>query len=100
MTKLGPSLWIGGLGPLHELATVLVPAAFVPVSVQCNISANTNPELQKGGILVSRIPDISGRKSGHFQIVAANHSIFGRKGYNTVDLWHSSTKNEEHWEEN
>ena len=36
-------------------------------------------ELQKGGILVSRIPDISGRKSGHFHIVAANLSIFGIK---------------------
>ena len=43
------------------------------------------PELQKVGILVSRIPDISGRKSGHFQIVAANLSIFGKKDYNTVD---------------
>ena len=40
-------------------------------------------ELQKVGILVSRIPDISGRKSGHFQIVAANLSIFG---YNTIDF--------------
>ena len=26
----------------------------------------TETELQKGGILVSRIPDNSGRKSGHF----------------------------------
>ena len=34
-------------------------------------------DLQKGGILVSRIPDISGIKSGQFQIVAANTSIFG-----------------------
>ena len=33
-------------------------------------------ELQKVSILVSRIPDISGRKSGHFQIVTANLSIF------------------------
>ena len=38
-------MWIGGLGHLHELATVLVPAAFVQVSVQCNISANTTPIL-------------------------------------------------------
>ena len=52
------------------------------------------PELQKGGILVSRIPDISGRKFGHFQIVAADLSIFGMKRFNTVDLLHSSTPNE------
>ena len=38
-----------------------------------------HPELQKGGILVSRKPDISGRKSGHFQIVDTNLSIFGIK---------------------
>ena len=57
-------------------------------------------ELQKVGILVSRIPDISGRKSGHFQIVAANLRIFGIKGYNTVDLWYSSSPNEDNWEEN
>ena len=38
-----------------------------------------NAELQKLSILVSRILDISGRKSGHFQIVAANLSIFGMK---------------------
>ena len=36
-------------------------------------------ELQKGGILISRIPDISGRKSGHFEIVTANLIIFGIK---------------------
>ena len=36
-------------------------------------------KLQKGDILVSRILDISGRKSGHFQIIAANLSIFGIK---------------------
>ena len=36
-------------------------------------------ELHKFGILVSRIPDISGRKSGHFQINATNLSIFGIK---------------------
>ena len=29
------------------------------------------------GILVSRIPDISGRRSRHFQIVGANPCIFG-----------------------
>ena len=33
-------------------------------------------ELQKIGILVPRIPDISGRKSGHFKVVAINISIF------------------------
>ena len=43
-------------------------------------------ELQKGSILVSRIPDIAGRKSGHFQIVAANLSIFGIKKHKMVDL--------------
>ena len=37
------------------------------------------PELHKVGILVSRIPDISGRKSGHFQIVAVNLTIFDIK---------------------
>ena len=31
------------------------------------------------GILVSRMPDISGRKSGHFQILSANLSLFGIK---------------------
>ena len=36
-------------------------------------------ELQNVGILVSRIPDIFGRKSGHFPIVGANLSIFGIK---------------------
>ena len=36
-------------------------------------------ELQKVGILVSRIPDIFGRKSGHFQKVATNFRIFGIK---------------------
>ena len=45
--------------------------------------------MQRDGILVSRILDISGRKSRHFQIVAANLSLFGIKGYNTVDLQHS-----------
>ena len=37
------------------------------------------PELHKVGILVSRIPDIFGRKSGHFQIDAANLRLFGLK---------------------
>ena len=32
-------------------------------------------------------------------IFAANLSIFGIKGYNIVDLWHSSISNEEHLEE-
>ena len=36
-------------------------------------------ELQKVGILVSRIPDIFGRNSGHFQIAASYPSIFGLK---------------------
>ena len=36
-------------------------------------------ELQKFGILVSRIPDTSGRKSGHLQIIASNLSEFGIK---------------------
>ena len=36
-------------------------------------------ELQKVGILVSRIPDIFWRKSGHFQIIAVNLSIFDIK---------------------
>ena len=36
-------------------------------------------ELQKVGILVSRIPDIFGRKSGHFKIAATKPSIFGMK---------------------
>ena len=43
-------------------------------------------ELQKVGILVSRILDISGRKSGHFHIVAANLSILGIKKYNIVNI--------------
>ena len=40
--------------------------------------------MQKGGILVSRIPDISGRKSGHFQIIAAKLSIFLHKKVPTL----------------
>ena len=36
-------------------------------------------ELQKVGILLSRIPDIPGGKSGHFHIVVNNLSIFGIK---------------------
>ena len=43
-------------------------------------------ELQKVGILISRIPDISGRLSGHIQIVAANLTIFGMKCFKIVDL--------------
>ena len=38
------------------------------------------PELQKFGILVSRKPDISLGKSGHFQIFATNLCKFGIKG--------------------
>ena len=38
------------------------------------------PELQKLGILVSRIPDIFGKKSGHFQMIAIYRSKFGTKG--------------------
>ena len=41
--------------------------------------SNMVAELHKFGILVSRIPEISGRKSGHFQINATNLSIFGIK---------------------
>ena len=44
-------------------------------------------ELQKSGILVSRIPDISGRKSGHI------FAYLAYKDFNTVDLLHSSTPN-------
>ena len=40
----------------------------------------TPAELQKVGILVFSIPDIFGRKSGHFQIIVTNSSIFGIKG--------------------
>ena len=43
-------------------------------------------ELQKVGILVSEIPDISGRKSGHFQIVPTYLSKFGIKGSITLDF--------------
>ena len=45
---------------------------FYMITIYCS-------KLQKGGILVSRILDVSGRNSGHFQIVAANLSIFGIK---------------------
>ena len=41
------------------------------------MSATFEAELQLVGILVSRIPDISGRKSGNFEIVATNLRIFG-----------------------
>ena len=46
------------------------------------------------------IPDISGRTSGHFQIVAFNLSIFGRNRKNSINLWHYSTPNEYKWAEN
>ena len=42
-------------------------------------------KLKKVGILVSKIPDISRRKSEHFQIVAVNISILDIEGYNTVN---------------
>ena len=38
-----------------------------------------NLYLQKVGILISRIADISGRKSEHFQIVVGKLSMFGIK---------------------
>ena len=47
--------------------------------VKVGLFAQVSPELQKCGILVSRIPDISWRKSGHFQIVADNLCILGIK---------------------
>jgi len=44
------------------------------------VSSNKiSTELQNVGILVSRIPDISAKKSGHFPIVATNLSIFDIK---------------------
>ena len=43
------------------------------------VYTGVQPELQKGGILVSRIPDNSGGKYGHFQIVVANPIIFAIK---------------------
>ena len=42
-------------------------------------------ELQKVGILVSRIPDISGRKFGHFHNVATNLSILWLKKIHNVN---------------
>ena len=62
---------------------------------------SANAKLKTGFILVSRIPDIFGRKSGHFQIVAAY--FWHKKAPTlqcTVDLWHSFTPNEETLEEN
>ena len=50
--------------------------------------------------LESRILDISGGKSGHFEIVAITWSIFGQKWYNDVNLWHISTPNDYNWLEN
>ena len=52
------------------------------------------------GILVSRIPDISVRKSGHFQIVTINLVILGLKGYKNDNLWQSSTQKDYKWVEN
>ena len=43
-------------------------------------------ELKKGSILVSRIPNISGRKSGHFRIVAINLTTLDQKGYKNYNL--------------
>ena len=54
---------------------------------------HTNPfytELQKVGILVSWIPDNSRRRSGHFQIIAANLSILGIK--RLQDCWFMTHK--------
>ena len=45
-------------------------------------------ELQKAGILVSRIPNISWRESEHFQIVGKILIILGLKGYKNYNLWH------------
>ena len=41
--------------------------------------AQIRSELQNVGILVYRIPDIFGRKSGYFPIFGADLSIFGIK---------------------
>ena len=40
----------------------------------------------KSLFMVSRIPDNFGSKFRHPQIFAVNLSIFGRKGYTTVDF--------------
>ena len=57
-------------------------------------STEDRAELQKG-ILVSRIPDIFGRKSGHFKkkllLILAYAAL---KGLNFVYLRHRSTPNE------
>ena len=45
-----------------------------------------DPELPNVGIMVSRIPDISGRKFGHFQTVATNLSIFAIRGNSFMTL--------------
>ena len=44
-----------------------------------NICRNLISELHQVGILVSRILHVSGKKSGHFQIVAINPSKLGLK---------------------
>ena len=69
MYSLAPEWWGGGLNLSPQV--ILSPLL---------------TELQKVGILVSRILDISGRKSGHFHIVAANLSILGIKKYNIVNI--------------
>ena len=65
------------------------------IGIWKSYTKKTLQKLQKAGILVSRVSNISGRNSGNFQIVVANLSIFGIKGYTTVDLGHASTPNEE-----
>ena len=40
------------------------------------------------------LPDISGRKSEHFQIVAIDLGILGLNGYKNVNLLHSLTPND------
>ena len=42
-------------------------------------NTHTQTELQEGGILVSRIPDNSGKKSKHVEIAAINLNILGLK---------------------
>ena len=68
--------WAGGHGSASASMDGSFNAFLDHVANSCLICLS---ELQKAGILVSRIPDIFGGKSGHFQNVATDFSIFDIK---------------------
>ena len=82
------------------MVALLTSNAAVSVHILRNHCRGWDAELQLVGILISRIPDISGGKPGHFQIVSINLTILDQKGYKNNSLCPSSTQNDYEWEEN